>query len=172
MDKLSIDEVIEHCNRTCEKFEMYSMMLKEEITNKQYAEHYYVSEWLKELNGFRNIGLTPKQLLEVDKLYTEKCEELSYSEKYIKWLENMTILLSKCYQETHDNLLKKLQEDGNKAYFEMPTVQGFSMVMTVDKISQKATNHGNITDELLDGYTNYLIERNQASLAETEGKNE
>ncbi len=33
------------------------------------------------LKGYEDIGLTPKQLMEVDKLYAEKCKELAESEK-------------------------------------------------------------------------------------------
>lgn len=36
---------------------------------------------IKELEGFKEIGLTPEQLREVDKLYTEKCEELAQYKK-------------------------------------------------------------------------------------------
>ena len=32
--------------------------------------------------------------------------------KYVEWLENLVILLAKCYQETHDMLLEKAK---NKA---------------------------------------------------------
>lgn len=125
------------------------------------------------LAEFENLEVTPEQIREIDKLYAEKCRELAGGEEYIKWLENMTILLAKCYQETHDMLLQKAKS-GNKAYFEMPTVQGFSMVMSVDKISKKAVCHGDISEEKLEGYVNYLIENNhaEAKLAEMEGGNE
>lgn len=77
---------------------------------------------------------------------------------YIKWLENMVILLAKCYQEIHDTLLEKAKNKETDAYFSMPTVQGFDLVMSVDKISQKAKNNGTVTSEELEGYVNYLIE--------------
>lgn len=78
--------------------------------------------------------------------------------KYVEWLENMVILLAKCYQETHDMLLEKAKNKETDAYFSMPTVQGFEMVMCVDKISKKAKNDGTITSDKLDGYINYLID--------------
>ena len=81
----------------------------------------------------------------------EPCEE------YINWLENMIILLSRCYQQTHDMLLKKMKE-GNKTYLEMPTVQGFEMCMMVDKIG-KLKPSGTITGEKLEGFTNWLTEK-------------
>ena len=78
-------------------------------------------------------------------------------EEYIKWLENMVILLAGCYQQTHDMLLCKAKE-GNKAYFEMPTVQGFEMVMMVSKISKLKPN-GTINPDKLEGFTNWLTEQ-------------
>ncbi|WP_024346563.1 hypothetical protein [Lacrimispora indolis] len=78
--------------------------------------------------------------------------------KYVVWLENMVILLSKCYQETHDMLLEKAKNKETDAYFSMPTVQGFEMGMCVDKISKKTKNEGIVTSVELDGYVNYLIE--------------
>lgn len=77
---------------------------------------------------------------------------------YVEWLENMVIMLSKCYQMTHDMLLEKARNKETDAYFSMPTVQGFAMVMLVDKISQKAKNDGNVACDKLEGYVNYLIE--------------
>ena len=81
----------------------------------------------------------------------EPCDE------YIAWLECMTILLSNCYQQTHDMLLQKMKE-GNKAYLEMPVVQGFEMSMMVDKIS-KLKPDGRIMSDKLEGFTNWLIEQ-------------
>lgn len=80
-------------------------------------------------------------------------------ETYELWLENMVILLAKCYQETHDMLLEKAKNKETDAFFSMPTVQGTSMVFAVDKISQKANNSGTYTSDELDGYVNYLIEK-------------
>ena len=63
MQRLSIDEVIEHCNRTCEMTEKIAKARGHElesIESKQFWEHYQVREWLEELKQYRAIGLTPE----------------------------------------------------------------------------------------------------------------
>lgn len=79
--------------------------------------------------------------------------------KYISYLENMVIMLSKCYQETHDMLLKKLKANETNAYMEMPTVQGTEMRISVEKIAEKAKNFGFVNAEDLDGFTEILISK-------------
>lgn len=57
MERLTIDEVIEHCRRTCEKIELFAIARGQEqgdITSKNYWEHYQVEEWLKELKQYRD----------------------------------------------------------------------------------------------------------------------
>lgn len=57
MERLTIDEVIEHCRRTCEKTELFTIARGQEqgdITSKNYWEHYQVEEWLKELKQYRD----------------------------------------------------------------------------------------------------------------------
>lgn len=111
------------------------------------------------LGGYEDTGLTP-----------ERCAELAETEnneKYTDWLENMVILLAKCYQETHDMLLEKAKNEETDAYFSMPRVQGLDMVINVDKISQKATNKGSFTDIELEGYVNWLIDQHPNPVQET-----
>ena len=60
MERLTIDEVIEHCNRITEVFENRNdrKLLEEEPLSsvlKQYWEHRQVAEWLKELQEYRNL---------------------------------------------------------------------------------------------------------------------
>lgn len=55
---------------------------------------------------------------------------------YMKWLENMVKLLAGCYQETHDMLLEKAKSKESNLYFEMPTVQGTTLVFAVNDISK------------------------------------
>lgn len=98
----------------------------------------------------------------IDKSKYESCEK-NGTEKYINWLENMTILLAKCYQQTHDMLLEKAKNKETDAYFSMPTVEGIDFVFAVDKISKKAKNDGTITGEELEGYVNWLIEQHEIS---------
>lgn len=67
MSKLSIDEVIAHCNRHTERMESHSGRSQLEETPignsnimKQYWEHRQVSEWLEELKQYREIGTVEK----------------------------------------------------------------------------------------------------------------
>lgn len=69
--------------------------------------------------------------------------------KYTEWLENMVILLAKCYQETHDMLLNKAKSKENKLYFEIPTVQGSPLVFAVRDISELKTK-GNVPSNVRD----------------------
>lgn len=55
--KLTIDEVIGHCNRTVERTEnivkLQGLNPQDEIMSKNYWEHKQVAEWLKELKNLR-----------------------------------------------------------------------------------------------------------------------
>ena len=95
----------------------------------------------------------------LDKWIEDAEQRQEGAEKYINWLENMVILLSKSYQKTHDMLLKKAKNKETDAYFQMPTVQGFALAMMVDKISQKTANEGKFSEEELEGWANWLIEK-------------
>lgn len=58
-ERLTIDEIIEHCNRTCENTEMLAIARgqnQEDITSKGYWEHYQVANYLEELKQYRAIG--------------------------------------------------------------------------------------------------------------------
>lgn len=60
MERLSIDEVITHCNRRVESFERFSS--RQECENwsidspctKEYWEHRQVAEWLKQLKAYKD----------------------------------------------------------------------------------------------------------------------
>ena len=57
MERLSIDEVIEHCNKTCDMTEKIAKARGHElqsIESKQFWEHYQVREWLKELKKYKD----------------------------------------------------------------------------------------------------------------------
>lgn len=57
MERLTIDEVIEHCNKTCDMTEKIAKARGHElesIESKQFWEHYQVREWLKELKSYRD----------------------------------------------------------------------------------------------------------------------
>ena len=56
MERLSIDKVIEHCNKTCDMTEKIAKARGHElesIESKQFWEHYQVREWLKELKSYK-----------------------------------------------------------------------------------------------------------------------
>lgn len=78
MDKLTIDEVIQDCNNICSGYELASEQSKEPIENqKDYIKHYQIAEWLMELKAYKDTGLTPVKIKEMDELYTEKCIEVN-----------------------------------------------------------------------------------------------
>lgn len=57
MSRLTIDEVIKHCRKTCESIEMVAIAQgknQEDITSRQYWEHFQVEEWLNELKKYRD----------------------------------------------------------------------------------------------------------------------
>lgn len=83
MERLTIDEVIEHCRRTCENTEMLAIARGQEqsdITSKNYWEHYQVEEWLKELKEYREAkkqGMLLKLPFKVgDMVYSAEYEEV------------------------------------------------------------------------------------------------
>ena len=58
-ERLTIDEIIQHCNITCENTEMLAIARgqnQEDITSKGYWEHYQVANYLEELKQYRAIG--------------------------------------------------------------------------------------------------------------------
>jgi DNA relaxase NicK len=69
--KLTIDEVIEHCEKTCERAEIIAQLRDAEIISKQYWEHKQVAEWLKEL----------KQLRGIKERIIERLEEAKFPQK-------------------------------------------------------------------------------------------
>lgn len=87
MERFTIDEVIEHCKRKvayCEKLQGKQSLENSDIEKtivKEYWEHRQVGEWLETLKSYKEIGLTPDQIREVDKLYSELCKELGTYKK-------------------------------------------------------------------------------------------
>ena len=72
-ERLTIDEIIGHCERHTERFETYSSRMQLEETPvgdsnymKEYWEHRQVAEYLKELKQYRELG--PVAELEEDAL--------------------------------------------------------------------------------------------------------
>ena len=57
MSRLTIDEIINHCRKTCESIEVVAIAQgknQDDITSKQYWEHYLVGEWLNELKKYKD----------------------------------------------------------------------------------------------------------------------
>ena len=58
MERLTIDEVIEHCNKTCDMTEKIAKARGHElesIESNQFWEHYQVRAWLKELKRYNDL---------------------------------------------------------------------------------------------------------------------
>lgn len=58
MERLTIDEVIEHCNKTCDMTEKIAKARGRELENiesNQFWEHYQVRAWLKELKQYKDL---------------------------------------------------------------------------------------------------------------------
>lgn len=59
MERLTIDEVIEHCERTVERTEnivrLQGLNPQEETLSKNYWEHKQTAEWLKELKEYKQL---------------------------------------------------------------------------------------------------------------------
>ena len=58
MERLTIDEVIEHCNKTCDMTEKIAKARGHElesIESNQFWEHYQVRAWLKELKQYKDL---------------------------------------------------------------------------------------------------------------------
>lgn len=89
------------------------------------------------------------------------------NERYTEVIENLLILLAGAYQQTHDMLLLKTKE-GNKAFFEMQTVQGSAMVFCIDAIS-KLNTKGVVSSEELDWIKGHLRELYGAKPEEEQG---
>lgn len=78
MGKLTIDEAIQDCNNICSGYELASELSKKPIENqKDYIKHYQIAKWLMELKEYKDTGLTPEKIREIDKLHMEKCVEVN-----------------------------------------------------------------------------------------------
>ena len=58
MERLTIDEIIEHCNKTCDMTEKIAKARGHEleiIESNQFWEHYQVRSWLKELKQYKDL---------------------------------------------------------------------------------------------------------------------
>lgn len=63
IERLSIEEIMKHCNRTCVRMELFAEsqgITQDEIEDKAYWEHYQVKNYLEELRKYREIGTVGK----------------------------------------------------------------------------------------------------------------
>lgn len=82
-ERLTIDEIIQHCNITCENTEMLAIARgqnQEDITSKGYWEHYQVANYLEKLKQYRAIGTVEKIKEELDRLRNDnECQGLYFT---------------------------------------------------------------------------------------------
>ena len=57
-------------------------------------------------------------------------------EEYIKSLENLLIFMCKTYDDIDNELLRLANEENNRAFFEVPRVQGLYHVVNISKIGE------------------------------------
>lgn len=55
MERLTIDQIIEHCDETVKKIETFARRTGSEIDSKHYQEHKQVGEYLRELKQYRSL---------------------------------------------------------------------------------------------------------------------
>ena len=78
-DKITIDEIIEHCNKTCEMAEMYAIKqgkTQDDITAKSYWEHYQVLKYIEELKQYRAIGTLDECREAVERMKPKKVKKI------------------------------------------------------------------------------------------------
>lgn len=89
MERLKIDEIIEHCKRQRDRYEQLNginTLENSDISHtfiKEYWEHRQVAEYLEELKKYRDTNLAPEQMLEIDKAFIEQAKELEELKKQL-----------------------------------------------------------------------------------------
>ena len=96
MEILTIDEVIEHCNKTCDMTEKISKARGHElesIESNQFWEHYQVRAWLKELKRYKDLeeqGLLLRLLAKVGDTVYRYVDEKGCVLEYTVWNISMS----------------------------------------------------------------------------------
>lgn len=113
MNKLTIEQIIEECNNICAGYEAASMTNGEPIENqREYMKHYQVAEYLIELREYRDTGLTPEKLREIDRLYAEKCKEVAEYERDIADVVNKVVYaVNHCSEDYCEDCYLALEND-------------------------------------------------------------
>lgn len=78
MDRLTIDEAIAHAKEVADK--------RIDLCEECRAEHLQLAEWLEELKRYKELELTPEQMIKIDKEYAEQAKELSELKKRLEVL--------------------------------------------------------------------------------------
>lgn len=58
-------------------------IVKDSFLTKTYSTELCILNALKELKTYRDTGLTPEKLVEIDRLYAEKCKEVEELKRWI-----------------------------------------------------------------------------------------
>lgn len=103
--RMSIDEIIEHCRNTCHDIEETAKIRRREVESKTYREHFSTALYLEELLTYQATGLTPSQIIEIDRLYREKCEELGRVKKKLEGHGGDWIFCSKKLPSSRDSYI-------------------------------------------------------------------
>ena len=74
--------------------------------------------------------------------------EKGYETEYIRFLENMVILMAGCYQSNFDVAVELIKD--SEMFMKIKTVQGYSMRRFVEKISKIELNGETIAPDMLD----------------------
>lgn len=74
------------------------------------ADCEYIRKALFKLAEYENTGLTPKQMREIDRLYAEKCKELSEVGKKIEELSDEYLQEAQNYANKGDKTLQRMKE--------------------------------------------------------------
>ena len=76
-ERLTIQEVIYHCEETIQQIEymhksLYNDDNYEHIVSNRYCEHRQVAEWLRKLQSYEDLGVTPEDIVMMAKFYKEQ----------------------------------------------------------------------------------------------------
>ncbi|MDY5928694.1 MAG: hypothetical protein SPJ27_01485 [Candidatus Onthovivens sp.] len=76
-ERLTMQEVIYHCEETTQQIEymhksLYNDDSYEHIVSNRYWEHRQVAEWLRKLQSYEDLGFTPEDIVMMAKFYKEQ----------------------------------------------------------------------------------------------------
>lgn len=80
-------------------------IVKDSFLTKTYSTELSILNALKELKAYRDTGLTPEKLVEIDRLYAEKCKEVDRLKRWISCNEQLP-LFRRCSHICKDGMEK------------------------------------------------------------------